>query len=705
MATSSRPPRRSTRPGGTAKPPKSRLKRFAKALLILGLIGAVLGGIGAIGVYNAVPVPDPNKQWEVQTTRVFYDGGKQTLGKFAQQDRESIPLADIPQHVQDAVIAAEDRTFWTNRGIDIKGILRAALSNARGNSTQGASTITQQYVKILYLSPERTLTRKVKEAVVSLKLQKQKTKKQILEGYLNTIYYGRGAYGIQAASRAYFDKPAKNLTVQEGAVLASVLNSPGNFDPAEGAAEEQRLLGRYRYVLKGMAEMGNLSQADATSYSQELPKFPKIKRSQTYGGQRGFMLEMVKNELRDIGFSEDQIQGGGLRITTTFNKSAMQSMEAAVKAQRPVGKFKGLHIGAASIDVKTGALKAVYGGQDYLKSSFNWAYRGGQPGSTFKAFAVAAALKAGYALKDTFEGNSPYTFPDGLEVKNEGPGNGNNYGAHISLTKAMEQSVNTAFVDLTQGLPNRGGDVNKMAYTLGIPEDRTTLEDNATAALGGNTVGVIDMVNAYSTIANEGVAHPWYVVKSVKSAITGKTLYNRPDDSAEVLDPDIAADTSYTMQQVVDSGTGRAALGLGRPAAGKTGTATNAKDQVSSAWFVGYTPQIATGVMYVRGKGQEQLDGWLPEYFGGSYPARTWTAIMQALMSGLPVEQFPPPAYVDGQAPSTGHDPGLVTPAKPKPSKKPKPPPPPKPTPTPTPTPTDNPSPSGDPSPAAPANP
>ncbi len=674
-----RSPSRTTRPSASSAKPKKR-GRWLKRILIFGLVCAIIGSIGLVALYNFVPVPDPNKQWQVQTTRVYYNDGKTSLGKFAEQDRESIPLADVPQHVQDAVVAAEDRTFWTNRGIDIKGIIRAAVSNAQGNATQGASTITQQYVKILYLTSERSLSRKIKEAIVSLKLQKQQTKKQILEGYLNTIYFGRGAYGIQAAARAYFDKPAKDLTVEEGAVLASVLNSPSNFDPAAGKDAEQRLLGRYQYTLRGMASMDTLSSADAEKYAAALPKFPEIKRTQTYGGQRGFMLEMVKNELHNLGFRDDVIAGGGLRVTTTFDQAAMTNMEAAIKAQRPVGKYRGLHIGAASIDVKTGQLLAMYGGQNYLKSQFNWAYKGGQPGSTFKAFAVAAGIQAGFSLKDSFEGNSPYRFPSGLEVKNEGPGNGNSYGKHITMLKALEQSVNTAFIDLSTGLPNQGGDVNKMAYTLGIPDDRTTLEDNITATLGGNTVGVIDMVNAYSTIANLGVEHPWFVVKSVKSAITGQKLYTAPDQSQEVLDPDIAADTSFALQQVVKAGTGRAALSLGRPAAGKTGTATNGDGDVSSAWFVGYTPQIATGVMYVRGKGQEQLDGWLPQYFGGSYPARTWTAIMQSLMADLPVEAFPPPAYVDGEAPATGHEPGLVTPTKTKT---------PRVTPTPTPTPTD----------------
>ena len=217
------------------------------------------------------------------------------------QNRTSIPLSDVPRNVQDAVIAAEDRTFYTNKGIDPKGILRAAFSNARGGSTQGASTITQQYVKVFYLSQERTLKRKVKEAFVSLKLQRQQSKDQILQGYLNTIYFGRGAYGIQAAAQAYFDVDAKDLNVRQGAVLASILNSPAAMDPAGGQDNRQRLLGRYQYVLNGMAAMGDLDAGKAERLGAHLPKFPKSKTDNQYGGQKGHMLALVKKQLHRQG--------------------------------------------------------------------------------------------------------------------------------------------------------------------------------------------------------------------------------------------------------------------------------------------------------------------------------------------------------------------------------------------------------------------
>ena len=397
--------------------------RFFRIGLVTALVFVIIGALGFVYVYSSTTIPTPNKDFQTQTTNVYYKDGKTGLGRFVEQNRESIPFAQMPKHVRDAVVAAEDRTFWTNRGIDPKGILRAAFSNAKGGSTQGASTITQQYVKIYYLSSERTFKRKIKEAFVSLKLQKQLTKSKILEGYLNTIYFGRGAYGIQAAAQAYFGVDAKDLTVKQGAVLASVLNSPQSFDPAEGPDARQRLLGRYRYTLSGMAKMGTLDAAKADQLSAKLPAFPTFKRAQTYSGQKGFMLEMVKNELHQLGYNDDTIDGGGLRVTTTFAKPVMRAIRNGVHAVQPKG-LKQLHTGAVSLDNETGAVRGIFGGQDYLKSPFNWALKGGQPGSSFKPFALAAGIKDGFSLKDTFQGNSPYVFPDGSEVKNEGGGSG-----------------------------------------------------------------------------------------------------------------------------------------------------------------------------------------------------------------------------------------------------------------------------------------
>ena len=277
------PSRKAAAPGGRKRQQAaaSLFRRLLKWVLLAVLAFLLLGGAAFAVGYATTDIPNPNKDFTgADDVRLLRRRHRHEIGRFASQNRTSIPLSDVPRNVQDAVIAAEDRTFYTNKGIDPKGILRAAFSNARGGSTQGASTITQQYVKVFYLSQERTLTRKVKEAFVSLKLQRQQSKDEILQGYLNTIYFGRGAYGIQAAAQAYFDEDAKDLTVRQGAVLASVLNSPTALDPAGGQDNRQRLLGRYQYVLNGMAAMGDLDAGKAERLGAQPAEVPEVEDRQ-----------------------------------------------------------------------------------------------------------------------------------------------------------------------------------------------------------------------------------------------------------------------------------------------------------------------------------------------------------------------------------------------------------------------------------------
>jgi membrane peptidoglycan carboxypeptidase len=622
--------------------PRRILKWIALSLLAFFLLAGAAFVVG----YVSTDIPDPNKDFTAQTTFVYYADGHNKIGHFASQNRTSIPLADVPRHVQDAVIAAEDRTFYTNKGIDPKGILRAAFSNARGNSTQGASTITQQYVKVFYLSQERTFSRKVKEAFVSLKLQRQTSKDEILQGYLNTIYFGRGAYGIQAAAQAYFDEDAKDLNVAQGAALAAIINSPTALDPEGGADNKQRLLGRYQYVLNGMASAGDIPAAKAERLSRRLPRFPRSAHDNQLGGQKGHMLTLVHKQLLEKGFTEEQISRGGLKVTTTFTLNSMRAAKKAVADQKPKG-LKQLHVAVAMTDPRTGALRGMYGGQDYLKSQLNWAVAGGSPGSAFKPFALSAGIQDGYSLKSTFQGNSPYTFPDGVgTVVNEGPGDGNDYGSRISLLKATQDSVNTAYADLTASMDKGPQKIMGAAVKMGIPRDAPGLKPYPGIALGSATVSPIDMANAYGTIADGGKVKKWYVISKVTDS-NGRREYKVPDTKKRALPYDIDTDVSYALQQVVRGGTGQNALSLGRPAAGKTGTATNDDGDVSSSWFVGYTPQLATAVMYVRGDGNDALNGYMPSYFGADYPTRTWVEAMRESLDDKPIEQFPPPANVE----------------------------------------------------------
>jgi membrane peptidoglycan carboxypeptidase len=663
---------------------RQRAARFAKVFAVVGVVAALLLGGIVVVLYQAISIPTPNSAFQAQTTFVYYQDGKQQLGTYYEdQNRESIPLAQMPQVMQDAVVAAENQSFWTDKGIDPKGIARALFSNAQGNARQGASTITQQYVKILYLTSEQSYKRKIKEAVVSLKIQQQLSKSEVLEGYLNTIYFGRGAYGIQAAAKAYFDHPATELSLREAAVLATVLNNPTKYDPANGKDAREDLKGRYAYVLDSMAELGSITPEERDKALKRLPKFPKIAAQSQYGGQRGHMLALVKKEILARGIaSEEQIDGGGLRITTTFDPQVMADVEEAVEEQRPDAGMPGpagnkdLHIAAATVDTRNGALLGFFGGQDYLESQINWAEAGGMAGSTMKAATDVAAIRDGFSLNDTFEGNSPIDIA-GTEFENQGD---EDYGSAVSMITATENSINTAFVDMVDSMEDGPQKVIQAAEDLGIPGNEPEnwgipprsidFQENVGVTLGTAQVSPINMANAYATLANGGTRNEVHVVAKVVDK-DGKVLYEAKDRSKRTVDEDVTADVTYALQQVVEEGSGVEAQAIERPAAGKTGTATNDDGDVSSSWFVGFTPQVSTAVMYVRGRGREGLDVprpdgadlWLPTssdgragYFGGNYPAKTWTSVMQRVMEGMEVEEFPEPVYVDGDAPEDGHE-------------------------------------------------
>ncbi|HET9421419.1 MAG TPA: transglycosylase domain-containing protein [Nocardioides sp.] len=675
-------PPSTARPSKDEKEPKTTKQRVLKVLKWTGITFLVLALIavgGFIILYRSIDIPDPNSDFQTEASHIYYADGKTELGKFATQNRDIVGYDEMAQDVKDAVVAAENQSFWTDKGIDPKGILRAAFSNAQGNSTQGASTITQQYVKILYLTQEQSYKRKVKEAILSLKIQRQQSKEEILTGYLNTIYFGRGAYGVEAAAQAFFDTTAKKLNLRESAVLASVLNNPTNFDPANGHDAKKALKERYDYTLDNMAKLGNITEEESEKAQKRLPPFPEQETEDTYGGQKGHMLEMIRNELNRLGFTDEEIDGGGLQVTTTFTKKAMDAAEEGVLAGKPEGfGDKQLHIGAASVEPGTGAVRGFYAGQDYLDSQLNWALAGGQAGSTFKPFALATGLKQGYSLKSTFEGNSPIEVGD-AEIENQGD---TDYGSAVSLLKATEDSINTAYIDLTLALENGPEDIIETANDMGVPPEKGKapmrgfpahtpgLEPQTGVSLGSQTVSPINMANGYATIANGGVAAEPFIIQSVVNA-DGEKEYTHKVKTHQAIGEDVAADVSYAMQQVVATGSGTAALGLGRPAAGKTGTATKTGGAVSSSWFAGFTPQMATAVMYVRGVGNGQLDGWLPSYFGGDYPAETWTEIMTREMEGLEVEEFPEPANLEERDPPSEDHAPYTPPPPPKTTKKP----------------------------------
>ena len=380
----------------------------------------------------------------------------------------------MPENIKQAVVAAEDQSFWTNKGIDPKGIIRAAFSNARGNSTQGASTITQQYVKILYLTQERSLKRKLKEAFLSLKLQREQSKQQILEGYLNTIYFGRGAYGIQAAAKAYFDVDAKDLNLKQSAVLASVLNDPNDLDPSEGKDAKAALKDRYTYVLDSMAEhRRHQRRRRRRRPARRCRSSPRSRRTASTAARRATCSSLVRNELRQMGYSEEEIDGGGLRVTTTFTPEAMKAAEEGVLSQKPEGfGDKELHIAAATVEPGTGALLGFYGGQDYLDSEINWAERRRHGRLDVQADHAGRRDRGRLLPGGHLPGHSPYTFPDGLEVNNEGENGGNDYGSRVDgavRPRAVDQHGVRRHVRLD---PRRPGQDPRDGQRAGHPADQ-----------------------------------------------------------------------------------------------------------------------------------------------------------------------------------------------------------------------------------------
>ncbi len=601
------------------------------SLLVLGTVGFFL----LLMAYTKIEVPDPNESARKQTSLVLYAGGKEEIGRFGDTNRTIVTLDRVPLALRDAVLAAENRNFYSDNGVSPKGMARALWVNLRGGSTQGGSTITQQYVKNYYLTQERTIKRKLREGLLSIKIDREKSKDQILEDYLNTIYLGRGAYGVQAAAKAYFDKDVSTLNTAESAVLASIVRSPGRYDPSERAGLAN-LKVRWKYVADAMVETGKLTPEQRLKV--KFPKFPtEIKAPQRYGGDRGYILTAVRKELQARGLTKEDIENGGLRIVTTLDPRAQVAARDAVESQFPKKKNKGLRVGLAAVEPKTGRIIAMYGGDDFLGpqkyAQVNTATVPIQPGSTLKPFTLAAALEKKYTLSSTFYGNSPLQLPGSPPVNNEFD---DDYGSSVTLKRGLEQSINTVYVDATQRIG--ASTVRRALVRAGIPNDAPGLATNARITLGIASLRATEVADAYATLCGEGIHAEQHMVERVLGPNGGELPITRPEISAKpVFDPYVVSETIKAMEGVVDHGTGTKAKKLGRPVAGKTGT-----HQDLTAWFSGCTPQLAASVVYFKNDGTDSLDGsaGMETFFGGTYPTLTWTAFMKAALKGQPIEKF-----------------------------------------------------------------
>ena len=618
-----------------------------RLIALFFLTGIIMVVVVVVTIYDKVALPPPDASVQAQTTVIYYANGSDVIAKLATQDREDIVLAQVPVDTRHAVLAAEDHTFYTNSGIDPKSIARAVWSNVRGNATQGGSTISQQYVKNVYNQRQRTFKRKVTEAFLAIKVNKEEDKDKILERYLNTIYWGRGAYGMQAATHAYFgpSTDVSKLTVSQSAFLAGIINAPSLSDPRDSATSKARAERRWGVVLDQMVRYGWL-----TPQQRAVQKFPRtvVQVQQTsVSGQNAYLEQMAMTEVETKAhLTKDQIETGGYKIVTTYDKDLINSGVQAVKDGLPKKRPVGLRIGMAAIDPRTGAIKAIYGGTNINAQENQATLDRAEGGSTFKAFGLIAALEDGKSLKDTYNGVGTLHLP---HVKTLVTNDDNASYGYINLIKALAYSVNTVFVQLNQDVG--AAKTFQAAVDAGVPANTTPnlLKNSLVNVLGPANVHPLDMAGAYGTFASGGIRHTPYGLQSVSYIGTGKSVYQAPKPSNQrVFDADAVADLTYAMQQVVKEGTA-STVHLNRPVAGKTGTSSQSK----SAWFVGFTPQLVTAVAMheqVQRHGKAVIlpmkaFGDVTSIVGGGYPARIWADFMTAALANKPVLQFPQPVY------------------------------------------------------------
>ncbi len=614
-------------------------------MIFLGGLGFFAGSVLLVFSYFTVQIPDPNSYVTSQATILTYDDGSE-FARIGAQNRTSVPLGKIPLDLRHAVLAAENRNFYSEHAISPTGIIRALFNMARGGGVQGGSTITQQYAKTAFLTPDQTIKRKIKELIIAIKLENTMTKDEILESYLNTIYFGRGAYGVETASQMYFGKSVRDLTLRQSAVLASVLRSPGYYDPGLREGNSERLAARYRYTIRGMVSAG---WADKKLLKNlDMPTVQPRSKTGILAGPKGYLVAAVQKELNKLGFSDEKLMVGGLRVTTTLNKKAQEAAVLAVNKEGPKKAPDDLHIGLAAVRPGTGAILAMYGGPDYVERQLNNATQGiTQAGSSFKPFALAAALEAGISIDTVWNGKSPQTFDD-----NGKPYLVANYGKksfkNLTLLEATEKSVNTVYVPL--GIAVGPEKVIDAARRAGIPE-QVEMVPTPSVVLGVASPHVLDVANAYATFAAQGVYAKPFLVVEVGSR-NGGLLYKANPQGQEVFSKEVMADLTYALQNVVKFGSGFAAQKLGRPAAGKTGTS----QENSSAWWNGYTPQIAASVAFYRDDSTESLRGigGMTTLTGGSFPARIWTQFMKGALQGEPVLDFPDPVFIGEDALADG---------------------------------------------------
>ncbi|NEA56408.1 penicillin-binding protein [Streptomyces sp. SID13666] len=619
--------------------PTWRMVTSTVIIVLLILVGGFFIG------YALVPIPNPNAAATAQSNVYFYADGKTELARDGEINRESVSLAQIARTAQYAALSAEDRGFYHESAVSPKAMIRAAWNTVTGKGKQSGSTITQQYVKNYYLNQEQTALRKVKEFFIAIKLDRNETKDEILEGYLNTSYFGRNSYGIQAASQAYFSKDADKLTTAEGAYLATLLNAPSEYDVVAHPQNLPKAQARWNYVLDGMVKEGWLNAAERAVIKFPTPGKPKPAASKT--GQRGYLIEAVNDYLDDNNIIDaETLRAGGYRIVTTIQKDKEDAFVAATKKKvyDKLGTTKAdsyVRAGGASIDPATGKVVAMYGGIDYTKQYVNNATRSDyQVGSTFKPYIFASAVQNNSQTQDgrtitprtIYDGDNrrPVIGPNG-PVGYAPPNEDQRDYGDITVTKAMDNSVNAVYAQMAQDV---GPDnVVNTVHALGLPATKT-LNAFPSMALGTMEASPLAMAQGYATLANHGKYIPYTLVEKITKDGGDLSLPKR--DAKQAVSREAADTTTSILQSVVDGGTASVAQESGRTSAAKTGTI----DDDKAAWFAGYTPNLVT-VVAVMGQNSdtgklESLNGALgvPRVNGGGAPGEVWAAYTEAALSG-----------------------------------------------------------------------
>ncbi|WP_433784552.1 transglycosylase domain-containing protein [Actinomycetospora sp. CA-101289] len=601
-----------------------RIRRTAYLLLAVLLLGPVLAF--AVGwIFFRVPTPDDAANNQVAT--ISYANGSSLASLVPEQgNRIKVPITQVPLHVQQAVLSAEDRSFYSNLGFDPVGIVRAVWNQTTGG-VGGGSTITQQYVKNVLVGDEYSLWRKYKEVVIAAKISQEQSKEEILGNYLNSIYFGRGAYGIQAASQAYYGKDVSQLTVSEGAVLAGLIQAPSRWDPAVDRAMSEQ---RWNFVLDGMVSQNWLPAPERRAQTFPATIAPQPRRSGIPDNDRGHIVSAVRAELNGYGITEQQVNQEGLQVTTTIDPQMQDEAVESVERQLR-GQPANLRTALVSVDPRTGAVLAYYGGED--GSGFDYAQTQRQPGSSFKPFVLLAGLERNpdpIGLGTTFDGSSPQTIA-GTEIENsEGESCPN-----CDLRTAMTQSINTVFYQLgVQVGPQRVADA---AHQAGISAPLPN--PSGGISLGDREVRPGDMASAYATFAADGVYHRPHLVSRVTTA-DGRVLFDAGVPAGEQrMSQQLARNVTEAMLQVADhSGV---PLGGGRPVAAKTGTVQSSVDgQNNDAWMVGFTPSVSTAVWVGSDDNTPIKNSGGRPIYGRGVPGQIWQGYMNDALRGDPVEQF-----------------------------------------------------------------